>query len=728
MRRSILVTSTLVLGMTFVLYGQMEKIGPDLQVEMATKAPDELIPIVINLSPQPDLEALRLETEGMGKQERRNYVISQLKNLATNTQTDVLSFLGLQRDHGKAQSIKSIYMANVVAVQLQNQLIPDASNLAGVNYVFLDHVSFDLADTTWNIEKIQANDVWNDFGYKGQGVLVGVMDTGTDYNHTDLHSNVWNNLGEDADGDGHTLEWDGSHWILDPGDLNGIDDDDWDNDPTTYIDDLVGWDWNDGINQDNDPMDDYGHGTHVSGTIAGDGTNGTQTGVSPEAELMLLKIWEVGSGPSSNYWSAVQYALENGADVINLSGGKRYYQVTDAEKATYRQVFEAGVISGITICVAAGNEGDNYGGYDPPNNIRTPGNVPLVITVAATDVNDNRPLWSSRGPVEWWDLCKPADEWGDSICYYDYPYPPGLMKPDVCAPGVNITSTQWGGGYVGGWSGTSMATPATSGTVALILEAAPDVYPKMAKDILEGSALELGPAGKDSLYGSGRIDAYDAIDLIVSVPSAPQNLTLSNEGGNPRLRWNANSEPDLKEYHLYKELSINCFPCQVDTFVYVVTDTTYLDEWFNIGVRPPRDVVTYWVKAVDIADQKSGPSNSRYTKGQSLIQWKQLVEQSLPEVYSLSHNYPNPFNPVTTIKYDLPEESFVELRIFNLLGEEIRTLVSGSESAGSKSTLWDGKDNSVNLVSSGMYIYKFSAKSLESDREFHQIKKMVLIR
>ncbi len=227
-------------------------------------------------------------------------------------------------------------------------------------------------------------------------------------------------------------------------------------------------------------------------------------------------------------------------------------------------------------------------------------------------------------------------------------------------------------------------------------------------------------------YRNGNADIYFA--KIDYPPIAPKNLTLTSEEGHPRLRWDANGEPDLKEYHLYKELTINCFPCQVDTFVYVVTDTTYLDEGFDIGGRPPYDLVTYWVKAVDVTDQKSGPSNSRSTKGQSLIQWKQLVEQSIPEVYSLSHNYPNPFNPVTTIKYDLPEESFVELRIFNLLGEEIRTLVSGSELAGFKSILWDGKDNNANLVSSGMYIYHFSAKSLESDREFHQIKKMVLIR
>src|SRR5690606_14977192 len=101
-------------------------------------------------------------------------------------------------------------------------------------------------------------------------------------NHTDLHSNVWNNLGEDFDNDGRTLEWNGSSWVLDPGDLNGIDDDN-----NGYIDDLVGWDF---AENDNDPMDDNGHGTHVAGTVAGDGSAGTQTGIAPAAKIMILKV------------------------------------------------------------------------------------------------------------------------------------------------------------------------------------------------------------------------------------------------------------------------------------------------------------------------------------------------------------------------------------------------------------------------------------------------------
>lgn len=211
-------------------------------------------------------------------------------------------------------------------------------------------------------------------------------------------------------------------------------------------------------------------------------------------------------------------------------------------------------------------------------------------------------------------------------------------------------------------------------------------------------------------------------------PAAPQNLTLTNEGGYPRLRWNANSEPDLLEYHLYKELTINCFPCQVDTFIYVTTDTTYLDQSFTIGGRPPFDFAEYWVTAVDVLQHESPVSNSRSTKGQSWIQWKQVVKSDIPNTYRLHRNYPNPFNPVTKINYDLPEPSVVTLSIYNLLGEKVRTLIDSKIQFGFINLAWNGTNNSGMQVPSGIYIYKINASSLETNRQFTESKKMILIR
>ena len=102
--------------------------------------------------------------------------------------------------------------------------------------------------------------------------------------------------------------------------------------------------------------------------------------------------------------------------------------------------------------------------------------------------------------------------------------------------------------------------------------------------------------------------------------------------------------------------------------------------------------------------------------------------EAIPEVYSLKNNYPNPFNPLTTIKYDLPENSFVELFIFDLLGREVKSLIRGNTEAGFKSITWDSKDNSGKPLPSGVYLYLIKAKSLSSEKTFSSKKKMVLLK
>jgi len=213
-------------------------------------------------------------------------------------------------------------------------------------------------------------------------------------------------------------------------------------------------------------------------------------------------------------------------------------------------------------------------------------------------------------------------------------------------------------------------------------------------------------------------------------PSRPQNFTTVMLNSHPHLTWDANGEPDLWRYRIYKKLEL--WEGGIDTFEIDVEPKypdpeEWDDEWFTSG--KPYDKATYWICAVDTQGKLSDKTDSYSFLGISLIQWKQVVNiDELPREFFLYNNYPNPFNPTTTIKYDLPEESFVKLRIFNLLGEDIRTLVVGKESAGFKNMLWNGKDNRGNLVSSGMYIYNLSAKSLESGKEFHQTRKMVLLR
>ncbi len=349
----------------------------------------------------------------------------------------------------------------------------------------------DALEVAWGVQAIGAPTCWS-WGYDGRNVLVAVLDTGIRYTHSDLSGRMWHNEGEV------------------PG--NGADDD-----GNGYVDDYYGYDTYYG---DGDPWDGNTpiyHGTHCAGTVAGDGTSGTQTGVAPQARIMAVKVMgNDGTGTASALVDGIEYAILNGADVLSMSLG--WENPSNSIKNFIRPVMEDVLAAGVVAAVAAGNEG---GYYDAPQDISSPGDCPspwqrpgegsqrtAVITVGATNSSDVIASFSSYGPTHW-----------DTGDYSDYPYPPGLMKPDVCAPGVSILSTYGGNdnGYSSA-SGTSMAAPHVAGALAVLLSKNPSLSPRKLDSLLQTTALELGPAGKDSLYGSGRIRLDDA----VSAAPAPE--------------------------------------------------------------------------------------------------------------------------------------------------------------------------------------------------------------
>ena len=154
----------------------------------------------------------------------------------------------------------------------------------------------------WFLPAINANDAWDLWNINNgetpgnKNIILASVDLGVTFSHPDLRNNIWQNLGEDADGDGRTIEGSGSNWYLDPGDLNGIDDDDWDNNGLTYIDDLIGWDpaGLGGIDDNNpDPPNSgsWSHGTHVAGLLSA--TTNNYTGIASAAfdcSIMAVKV------------------------------------------------------------------------------------------------------------------------------------------------------------------------------------------------------------------------------------------------------------------------------------------------------------------------------------------------------------------------------------------------------------------------------------------------------
>jgi len=213
-------------------------------------------------------------------------------------------------------------------------------------------------------------------------------------------------------------------------------------------------------------------------------------------------------------------------------------------------------------------------------------------------------------------------------------------------------------------------------------------------------------------------------------PSRPQNFQVVNMNGNPHLSWDANGEPDLDGYNIYKELETQESGIETFTIFREKFTTSYTDYGFDIGGRKPWDRVTYWMSALDDQGKESDETEDFSFLGTSGVQWKQAVEtaSAIPQAYYLSVNFPNPFNPTTSIRYDLPEPSYVSVVIYDILGREVRTLLDSREDAGFKSVVWDSKDNSGIIVAAGTYIYTLRALSQESEKKFHKSNKMIFLK
>ena len=307
-----------------------------------------------------------------------------------------------------------------------------------------------LYSSQWGLLKIQAPAAWST-GQGNKSVIVAMPDTGIDINHPDLNANLWLNTAEICN--------------------NGIDDD-----FNGFIDDCYGANI---ITKTGNGIDDEGHGTHVAGIIGAVGNNGVGVaGVNWFVSLMALKFMAAnGIGSVADELDAINYAKLKGARVVNMSFGS-------SDPSEFERQAMAGA-SSILFAAAACNNHQNSdifpcypASYDLPN----------IISVAATDQNDNLASFSNYGP----------------------------KTVAVAAPGVDIESTFLGSAYQL-LSGTSMSTPFVSGLAALILSQKPSLTPSQVKDRILRTA-DVVPALQGKLLTSGRINAYRALTETITGP------------------------------------------------------------------------------------------------------------------------------------------------------------------------------------------------------------------
>jgi subtilisin family serine protease len=455
---------------------------------------------------------------------------------------------------------------------------------------------------------IDVPEAW-DITTGNSNVVVAVMDSGVDYNHPDLAANIWQNPveqagdansdgapgvdGIDDDGDGLIDEDSQDRQPWDPGYTNDLVNDD---DENGYNDDIRGWDF---VDSDNNPIDSHDHGTHVAGTIAAVGNNNTGiTGVSWSAKIMPLKFLDaLGSGSVADEIAAIDYAINNGANIINASFGG--YSATPP--ASERDAISRARAAGILFVAAVGN--DNWDNDSATKHYPSSHDLDNIIAVAATDQNDFRASFSNFGPT----------------------------TVDVAAPGTDIFSTRpdrqtvWSDNFEGAFGWT------TGGTSNW------------------GVTTEYSLSGSYSLTDSPNSDYAPATNSWAQTPA----IDLSASAGSRLTFWWRGSSP-LGDYFFVQgstdgtnwttlTLKIGNQTGQLwygtaSSFVEVIADlgpydgsnTFYLA--FNFQSNSDANVADGWY----VDDVEITASDTTYSGGESDYQYLQGTSMATPHVSGLA--------------------------------------------------------------------------------------------
>ena len=337
----------------------------------------------------------------------------------------------------------------------------------------------------WGLSTVKAYQAW-DITRGTQSVVVAVLDTGIDWRHPDLASNMWND----------SLGYHGYNFVSSNRDTM--------DDNTNSYNDAGEW-----------IPDTYTyHGTHVAGVIGAVANNGLGVAGMAQVKLMAVKVMnDSGEGTDTFVASGIRWAVDNGANVITMSLGVDGMSTSLASAVNYASNH------GVVMAAASGNSGSSIVSY--------PAAYPKVIAVGAIDSTSRKASFSN---------------YGDNL--------------DVMAPGVQIYSTQVGGGYQY-LSGTSTAAPFVAGVAALMLSINPSLAPVQIGSIINSTAQDIRTTGYDTASGWGIVDAFMAVEQVANptvtitkhpdyaTPNSTFSITWMVSGGDPgiiqgsTLRWGA---------------------------------------------------------------------------------------------------------------------------------------------------------------------------------------------
>lgn len=531
-------------------FAQNSVIEPELQ-EFINQSSDEMISVNIIFKAQIDENELNDRASNFeNKKARREFVINELKYFSEKSQQEVLSIMQSEQRNGKVTNIVSHWLSNSITCTTTKDVIYFLSErddimiighnadkeaiLSGQQSAVSGQQSVKAeTEIEEHVSQVNAPQVWNQ-GYTGEGVLVAILDTGVNYEHPDLADHLWDG-GAQYPNHGYN-SYDGN----------------------------------------NNTMDNRGHGTHCAGIICGDGTGDKQTGIAPDATLMCVKaLNDTGNTNASAICAGMEFAVEHGAEVLSMSLGIANSSVADREML--RQTCVNTLQAGVVASVAAGNEGDSQNSNPIPNNVRVPASCPApwihpdqqenagelscVVSVGAVNKNDNVATVSSRGPVTW-----------QETSFGDYPYNPGigLIRPDVCAPGVDVVSLNYSDNGYTKKTGTSQAAPNVAGIICLMLSKKPEMTPAEISMVLETSAFKLED-NKNNNSGSGRVDALAAINAIDMGALVFNEMTFIDDNANGKM----NPGEEINFNMVFENISS-------ETINNVTAKLTCDNEWINI--------------------------------------------------------------------------------------------------------------------------------------------------
>jgi len=519
------------------------------------------------------------------------------------------------------------------------------------------------------MEQIRATDL-HDAGITGRGVLVGMLDTGFRWQEHEAFQHLKNRVLGERD------------FIR--------------NDNVTR-------------NQPGDPPGQDSHGTSTLSVLGGF-KEGQLIGPAFDAEFLFAKTENIASETHAeeDFWvAAIEWMEELGVQVTSTSLG---YSTFDPGQASYSpaemngrtaiitKAAEIAASKGVIVVNSAGNEGN-----DSWRIITAPADGPNVIAVGAVNAAGEVVDFSSRGPT--------AD---------------GRIKPDVMAMGIGVQAAAIGApnsyDFV---SGTSFSCPLTAGVVAQILSAHPETTPQQMMNILRSTASLAATPNND--YGYGIVNARAAI---TALGPAFSNL--------PEIR-STNGELQVTIHILSRD---GIVPGSVQVWYAERGSTNYSSATLapvdSIGfagrIPKPASDTAHFQLHFTAEDNGFGrvtyPRNS--PQGDFLVRRDGTLQvggrpPKPPTSFVLEQNTPNPFrvsagNAATVIGFTLTEAAPVNIRIYNMLGQEVRTLLTAPREAGRSEISWDGRDNRGRLLASGVYFYVISTPQATAR------KKLLLLR